>query len=224
MPSLTVLYFAVARERAGTAREMLTLPPGATVADLLDALCSRHAALGPLRPHLRVAINEEFARGPEVRIPDGAEVALIPPVSGGAGADLVFRITDQPLSLDEVVRAVSSKGMGGVVTFTGVVRDETKGRRVVKLEYEAYASMAERKLAAIGAEVSARWPGAKVAIAHRVGTLQPSELAVVIAAAAPHRDAAFQACRHAIERLKQDAPIWKKEFFEDGVVWVGWGP
>ncbi|RKH36761.1 molybdenum cofactor biosynthesis protein MoaE, partial [Corallococcus llansteffanensis] len=107
---------------------------------------------------------------------------------------------------------------------SGAVRDQTKGRRVLRLEYEAYAPMAEAKLAEIGQEVATRWPGTRLAIMHRVGTLVPGELAVVIAASAAHRQEAFRGCEHAIERLKQDVPIWKKEFFEDGEVWVGLGP
>ncbi len=221
MASVTLLYFAAARERAGLAREEVELPPGQpTVADVLAQVAELHPALRPLLPHLRVAVDQEFtAASAPVRA--GAELALIPPVSGGAGN---FRVVDRPLELDEVVRAVSGEGFGGVVTFTGSVRDQTKGRRVVKLEYEAYPPMAEKKMAEIGAEAAEKWPGSRLAIVHRVGTLAPGDLAVVIAAAAPHRAAAFDACRHAIERLKQDVPIWKKEHFEDGEVWVGLGP
>jgi MoaE-MoaD fusion protein len=190
-------------------------------ADVLALLAERHPALRALLPHLRVAVDQEFA-GPTAPVRGGAEVALIPPVAGGAAG--LFRVVDRALSLDEVVRAVGGEAYGGLVTFSGSVRDQTRGRRVVKLEYEAYAPMAEKVLARIGDEAARQWPGSRLAIVHRVGTLGPGELAVVIAAAAPHRAEAFDACRHAIERLKQDVPIWKKEFFEDGEVWVGMGP
>lgn len=183
-------------------------------------LAARHAGLGPLLPHLRVAVDQHFV-GPEEAVPDGAEVALIPPVAGGSGR---FLVVERPLVLDEVVRVVSGPGRGGVVTFSGAVRELSHGKRVTKLEYEAFAPMAERVFAGIAEEIGQRWPGTQVAIAHRVGTLAVGELAVVIAAAAPHRKEAFLACEHAIDRLKQDAPIWKKEFFEDGAVWVGLGP
>jgi molybdopterin synthase catalytic subunit len=143
-----------------------------------------------------------------------------PTVAGGAP---VFRLTEAPLSLDEVVTAVAGPGRGGVVTFTGAVRDDTRGRRVVRLEYEAYGPMAERKLAQIGQEVGAEH-GCTVAVVHRVGVLAPGEAAVVIACAAPHRTPAFRACEAVIERLKQEVPIWKREIFEDGAVWVGMGP
>ncbi|MCE9666757.1 molybdenum cofactor biosynthesis protein MoaE [Myxococcus stipitatus] len=136
----------------------------------------------------------------------------------------MFSVVERPLRLEEVVEAVGGEAYGGLVTFGGSVRNETKGRRVLRLEYEAYAPMAEKKLAEIGAEAAAKWPGVRLAIVHRVGVLVPGELAVVIAAAAPHRKEAFRGCEYAIERLKQDVPIWKKEFFEDGEVWVGLGP
>jgi len=219
--SVTVLFFAAARERAGGAREVLEVPEGALVRDVLRLLTERHPALAPLLSHLRVAVDQEFV-GLEAPVRVGAEVALIPPVAGGSPG--LFSVVDRPLRLEDVVEAVGGEAYGGLVTFSGSVRNQTKGRRVLRLEYEAYAPMAEKKLAEIGAEVAAQWPGARLAIVHRVGTLVPGELAVVIAAAAPHRKEAFRGCEHAIERLKQDVPIWKKEFFEDGEVWVGLGP
>jgi len=219
--TITVLYFAAARERVGLPRESLELPPGARVTDVLRLLATRHPALAPLLPHLRVAVNQEFSSA-EAEVPAGAELALIPPVAGGSGG--LFRVVDRPLRLEEVVEAVSGEAYGGLVTFSGSVRNQTRGRRVLRLEYEAYPPMAEKKLAEIGAEVAGKFNGTRLAIVHRVGTLMPGELAVVIAAAAPHRKEAFLGCEHAIERLKQDVPIWKKEFFEDGEVWVGLGP
>lgn len=219
--TIHILYFAAARERVGQGREDLEVPAGARVADVLRLLAERHPPLAPLLPHLRVAVNQEF-RAPEDEVPPGAELALIPPVAGGSSG--LFRVVDRPLRLEEVVEAVAGQAYGGLVTFSGSVRNQTRGRGVLKLEYEAYPPMAEKKLAEIGAEVAGRWSGTRLAIVHRVGTLVPGELAVVIAAAAPHRKEAFLGCEHAIERLKQDVPIWKKEFYEDGAVWVGLGP
>lgn len=220
MATVRMKYFAAARERAGTQEEAVELPAGSTVAALLEVLVQKHPALKPLLPHVRVAVNQEFAAVGEA-VPDGAEVALIPPVAGGAGA---FAIFETPLELQRVVEAVSAAGQGGVVTFSGVVRGVTRGRKVVRLEYEAYPPMALKKMEEIAAEAAQQWPGSQVAIHHRVGVLMPGELAVVIAASAPHRKEAFRACEHAIDRLKEDVPIWKREVFEDGEVWVGLGP
>jgi molybdopterin synthase catalytic subunit len=196
------------------------LPSPPTVGALLEVLAARHAGLKPLLKHLRVAVNHEFA-ALDAPLSPGDEVALIPPVAGGSG---LFAVVDRPLSLGEVVDAVSGAGQGGVVTFSGAVRDQTKGRRVVRLEYEAYGEMAVKKLEELGARAATQWPGTRLAIVHRVGVLQPGELAVVIAASAPHRAEAFAACSFAIEELKRDVPIWKREVYEDGDVWVGLGP
>jgi molybdopterin converting factor subunit 1 len=215
---LTVLYFAAAREAAGAPREALDAAP-ATVADLRRALLDRHPALARVLPQCRIAVNHEMARDDDA-VPPGAEVAVIPPVSGGAPS---CRVVERPLAVAEVVEAVRSPGMGGIVTFQGDVRGETKGRRVVHLDYEAYVPMAERSLSRIAAEIE-REHGASVAILHRVGRLAPGEAAVVIACAAPHRTPAFRACEAAIERLKREVPIWKREVFEDGSTWVGLGP
>jgi len=216
---LLVLFFAGARDAAGTARETLSSAP-ATVAELRRALAAAHPRLGPVLARCRIAVDQEFAED-EAPLRDGAEVAVVPPVAGGAPRR--FAVVERPLALDEVLAAVAAPGRGGIVTFTGTVRDETHGRRVVRLEYEAYREMAEKKLAEIGASVAAAH-GAEVAIVHRVGVLSPGDAAVVIACAAPHRTAAFRACEACIERLKKDVPIWKREVFEDGSEWVGLGP
>lgn len=215
---IRVLYFAAARDAAGVSSELLS-PVPATVGDLRRRLAAERPGLARVLPRCRIAVDEDFAED-SAPLADGAEVALVPPVAGGAP---VFRVTEAPLSLDEVVAAVAGPGRGGVVTFTGTVRDDTKGQKVVRLEYEAYGPMAERKLAQIGGEVGAEH-GCAVAVVHRVGVLLPGEAAVVIACAAPHRTPAFRACEAVIERLKQEVPIWKREFFEDGAVWVGMGP
>jgi molybdopterin synthase catalytic subunit len=215
---ITVLYFAAAREAAGTTRESLH-PVPATVGALRAALAVHRPALATVLARCRFAVDQRFA-GDDQPLPDGAEVAVIPPVAGGAP---LFRVVDRPLVLGEVVEAVTASGLGGLVTFTGLVRDATRGRAVRRLEYEAYVPMAEQVLARIGEEVGALH-GASVAVVHRVGVLRPGEAAVVIACAAPHRAPAFRACEATLERLKQDAPIWKREVYEDGASWVGLGP
>lgn len=215
---ITVLYFAAAREAAGRQREQLKFE-AQTVADLRRLLTERHPALERILPRCRFAIQSELVTD-DAPVPDGAEVAIVPPVSGGAG---VFRVVDRPLSLAEVVEAVRGAGQGAVVTFSGDVRDETRGKSVLRLEYEAYGPMAEKKLEEIGLDVE-RTHGVRVAIVHRIGHLQPGETAVVIACAASHRLPAFRACEETIERLKREVPIWKKEVFEDEEAWVGMGP
>ena len=216
---VTVLYFAAARERAGVAREVLELREGATAAEAREAACAAHPELRAIVERLRLAVDQEFATG-ERPLRDGSEVAFIPPVSGGAG---LHRVSEGPLSVEAAVKAVTGVDCGAVVTFVGTVRDRNRGRVVVRLDYEAYPEMALRVFAHIEEEASERWPGTRVAIHHRTGTLEPGAISVVIAAASPPRADGFSACRHAIEKLKKDAPIWKREHYEDGSEWVGMG-
>jgi len=213
-----MLYFAAAREATGTAREDLE-GTFETVRDVRRALEARHPTLGAVLPRCRLAVNQEMAEDADP-VPQGAEVAVIPPVSGGAPS---CEVVERPVELDEVVAKVRSVDRGAVVTFQGDVRAATRGRRVVRLEYEAYIPMAVRTLDQLAAEIGSEH-GAAVAIVHRVGHLAPGEAAVVIACAAPHRTPAFRACEATIERLKHEAPIWKREVFDDGTAWVGLGP
>lgn len=215
---VTVLYFAAARERASVASDTLELPEGATAGDALAEACARHPALQAVAGKLRLAVDQEFA-GVDRKLRDGGEVALIPPVSGGTAR---HRIGPEPLSVESPVREVEGTDCGAVVSFTGTVRSSNHGKAVVRLEYEAYPEMALRIFGHIAAQARERW-GARISIHHRVGALQPGEISVVIAAAAPHRADAFDACRHAIESLKKDAPIWKREIYPDGSSWVGLG-
>jgi MoaE-MoaD fusion protein len=217
-----VLYFAVLRDRLGLAEEAVDLPTGSTASDALAALCERQPALLPFRGRVQLAVNRKIVPGAHP-LAEGDELALIPPVAGGSGPRRIH-VGDAPLSLDEVTAAVTGSDAGGVVTFTGQVRDHGQLAKVVRLEYEAYVPMAEEVLAAIADEIQIESPGVRVAIHHRVGVLFLGEPAVMIAAAAPHRAEAFAACRVAIERLKQRAPIWKKEIGEGGEVWIGSGP
>ena len=216
-----VLYFAVLRERVKSDGERLNLPDGATVAAARAVLSEAHPEIAALLPQVRSAVNRQMV-GNEHTLCDGDELALIPPVAGGSGRKIAVLPT--PLSLAEVVACVEGPAQGGVVTFTGTVRRQGQQPNVVRLEYEAYVPMAEEVLGAIAAEIEGEWAGTRVAIHHRTGSLAVGDVAVVIAASAPHRAEAFDACRAAIERLKQRAPIWKREIGEDGAVWVGLGP
>ena len=204
-----VRLFAGLRERAGWARREID---ARTVADVWPAL-----GLGDEPAGLLYAVNREYAeRDRELR--DGDEVALIPPVSGGA-----FRVTEDPLSLEAVVAEVADERAGGIATFTGTVRRQSRGREVTHLDYEAYAEMAEDVMEKLAAELQERHELCAVAIHHRVGRLEIGEASVVIAVSAPHRQAALDACREAIDTLKETVPLWKKEVYEGGEEWIGRG-
>jgi molybdopterin synthase catalytic subunit/molybdopterin converting factor small subunit len=222
--TITVLYFAVLRERARRERETVTLTPDSDVTAARAAIARLHPELAPLLPIAQTAVNRAIVAGAHA-LAEGDELALIPPVAGGSGGRPArIAIGPEALSLDDVVGAVAGPGRGGVVTFAGVVRREGHALSdVVRLEYEAYTEMALEVLTAIADELERELPGARVAIHHRVGALCVGETAVAIAAAAPHRAEAFAACRAAIDRLKERAPIWKKEVGESGAVWLGLG-
>jgi len=216
-----VRLFARYREAAGRDRVELELPEGGTVEAAWAAVVERYPALLPYRPHTLFAVGRDYVN-PEHPLQSGDEVCLFPPVSGGAAGPDLYRLTTEPLSEAAATAAVANPEAGGLVVFSGVVRNETGGRRVKFLEYEAHESMAEAKMREIGEALRARWPGVKaVAMLHRVGRLEIVEASVIIAVSAAHRAEAFEACRYAIDRLKATVPIWKKEYFEDGEVWVG---
>ncbi len=218
--SVTARLFARLREQASVGAEPVELAPGATVQDVYAELRRRHPALEPDLALIRPARNQSFADWAD-RVEEGDEVAFIPPVSGGgAGAGVLFEIT--PLTLDprRLEAAVAHPGAGAICTFSGVVRDSSRGEPVTHLEYEAYADMAEARMRAIADEISERWPAARVAMAHRTGRLEIGEVSVVVAASSPHRKEAFEACRWGIDRLKESVPIWKKEFARSGAVWI----
>jgi len=212
------LLFARLREQAGGDRFDLELPAGATVADAYAELRRRHPALEARREIVRPAVNQEFAAWDDT-LAEGDEVAFIPPVSGGAARTL-YKVVETPLDVREVIRAVEDPGAGAIVSFTGTVRDNSLGKEVTGLTYEAYPAAAEKMLARVGEEVLGRWPALGVAIIHRTGQLVVGEASVVIAVSAPRRHAAFEACEHVIVRLKEIVPIWKKEHTDDGAIWI----
>jgi MoaE-MoaD fusion protein len=209
-----VRLFAGLRERAGTGARELDLADGASVADVWPAL-----ELGDEPAGLLYAVNRAYVTLGQA-LSDGDEVALIPPVSGGEDSTL---LTETPLSLEEAVRAVASDEAGAVATFSGTARVQSRGRRVLYLEYEAYEPMAEVMLAQLAAELRDRHALTGIAIHHRVGRVGIGEPSVVIAASAPHRAEAFAACREAIETLKTSIPLWKKEVYVGGEEWIGRG-
>jgi molybdopterin converting factor subunit 1 len=240
---LRVRFFAIHRELLGRREEELELPEGATIAGAWSELTARHPALAPSRPIVRFARNLTYA-DPDESLSDGDELAIIPPVAGGAGTApasegrrrlaLTAEPIDDALAAD-LARYVASDADGAIVTFVGRTRETPgepapgeeeaaaryRGQPVVALEYEAYEAMALSVLEAIAAETEDRFGVAGLAIVHRTGRIAVGEASVAIVAAAPHRDAAFDACRYAIEELKARAPIWKSEYFADGRVWLG---
>ena len=215
---LNVLYFAHARERVGLSEESVICEEGTSVEALLNLLAERHQALGPLTPYLRVAVNGAYA-DPQMLVPDHAEVALIPPVSGGIDIPRVL-ITQEALDVAMCRAAVLSPERGALVCFEGIVRDHARGRSVTRIDYEAYPSMAVSELQRILEGVEAEGPSVHALVHHRVGSLEVGEVAVIVAVGSPHRAEAFEACQALIDRLKQSVPIWKHEHGPDGATWV----
>ena len=207
--SVRVRLFAGLRERAGWSQREID---AATVGDVWAAL-----ELGDEPDGLLYAVNKEYATR-DRPLADGDEVALIPPVSGGA-----FLLSEEPLSLDRVVDEVRDERAGAIATFTGTTRVQSRDRTVTHLDYEAYEGMAEQVMAEIAAGLEARYELSAVAIHHRVGRVGIGETSVVIAVSAPHRQDALAACKDAIDALKERVPLWKKETYEGGEEWIGRG-
>ena len=210
---MTVRLFAILRDRAGRDSIELRLPEGATVADALRALAETPGLADLLaRLTVRMAVNRDYADA-ETALSTGDELALVPPVSGGAGRPAITsmvhtRITEEPLSVESVSRSVIRAGSGAVVTFQGVTRE------VDRLDYEAYAEMAEERIASILRDCVARHELEAAAAEHRIGSVPLGEPSVVIAVSAAHRGKAFAGAREAIDRIKAEAPIWKQEVKE----------
>lgn len=224
MATLLVRYHAAARELAGAPEEPLDVPDhGLAARALLERLALRHERLAPHLSRMRLAVNGEFAPA-DVHLGAGDVVDLLPPFAGGSAVAL-SAIRDTPLSLDECVRAVSHPSAGGIAIFTGVVRDHADGKAVARLDYEHHETLAPKAMLAVLEGVAAEIPGTRLAATHRVGPLAVGDLAVVVAASAPHRDEAFRACRLAIDRIKESVPIWKKEWEPGGEAsWVNLEP
>ena len=223
--NVAILFFATLKDRAGRERLMLELDEPTTIAALKQRLAQDIPAISPSLPTALVSVNKEFAF-PEDMLHDGDEVALFPPVSGGAitYSPTLFRITNDVLNLDELVRSITLPTTGAACVFTGMVRGETtrEERTTIRLEYEAYAPMAEAKMKQVADEIRERWPTVEgIAIVQRIGPLDPGTPTVLIACSAAHRDTGvFEAARYGIDRLKEIVPVWKKEIGPNGEVWV----
>lgn len=218
---IIIRYFAGHRDITGRAEERIALAPGATVGAAWADLVGRYPRLAGYHGRLLYAVNQEFATL-ETALQDGDELALIPPVSGGLPDAPLFRVTREPIEPASMVRLVSEPDMGAVVTFAGIVRNNFAGRLTAWLEYEAFEPMAEIVLAQIADEARQQWTTGRIAIRHRIGRLEIGDTAVLIVVAAPHRHEAFTAAEYMMDRIKQIAPIWKKEIWADGTSeWVG---
>jgi molybdopterin synthase catalytic subunit len=213
-----VRFFAIIREIVGRSAERREVPAGATAGDVFSQLSDENPRLERLRPVTMLMVNKEYVTH-DHELHDGDELALIPPVSGGDQAR--FSIQSEALDPRFTESLVAHPGAGAIATFIGTVRDHGRGRAVTHLEYEAYAPAAELTMAQIGDEIRERWGIDHVAITHRIGSLKVGEASVVISVASAHREAAFEACRYAIERIKEIVPIWKKEHYADGATWLG---
>jgi molybdopterin synthase catalytic subunit/molybdopterin converting factor small subunit len=218
-----VLFFGVLKEVIGRSSETVDLPEGARVREVLVYYSREAPRFEAMVPSLAISVNQEYS-GADRALRDGDEVGLLPPVSGGSaqGGELrgEVKIVRERIDTEAVVGRLKQPSDGAAVIFDGVVRDNTGGRRTLYLDYEAYEAMALKQMESLAVEARASFAVRGVSIVHRLGRLKIGETSVLIAVAAAHRGAAFEACRWIIDTLKKTVPIWKKEYFEDGAVWA----
>jgi MoaE-MoaD fusion protein len=217
-----VLFFGQLKDIVGVAQEDAELSDGARVEDLFERYGRRFPKLAEFRASIAASVNQEYAtwRAP---LASGDEVAFLPPVSGGQQTAVtadIFQLVREPIRTREIAESLKAPEDGAVVVFDGFVRNNFKGQRTLYLEYEAYESMAYAKMREIGAQIRENLSVHRLAIVHRLGRLEIGDTSVLIAVSSPHRAAAFDACRYAIDTLKRTVPIWKKEYFAGGAVWA----
>ena len=227
---VTVLFFGMLKDIVGKAEDGITVEDGSSIGRLYELYAARFPKLAEHSSSILFSRNREFAGWGEP-LRDGDEVAFLPPVSGGigdngeraeaaSGDDNPCRLTREPIDTRALVEQLKRGEDGAIVIFEGIARNNTRGRATRFLEYEAYEPMALEKMREIAAEVKQKFAVDRVGMTHRLGHLEIGEASVVIVVTSPHRKPAFEACHYAIDRLKQIVPIWKKEFFADGAVWV----
>ncbi len=224
---VNVLFFASLVDVIGSRQLSLEVSEGGTVSDLLGALESSHPRIKAYRPVLLTAVNEEYVQQTH-EIVEGDDVAIFPPVSGGEVSEVLtvgsphglYRITRETIDAQQISRELLRDEDGAICVFEGVVRNNSKGKSTEYLIYEAYEAMALRKLEEIGESVRQLWEIDSIAIIHRLGRMEIGETSVAIIVTSAHRRPAFDSCHYTIDRLKKIVPIWKKEFFDDGEVWV----
>lgn len=216
--NVRVLFFGAARDAAGETEVELTLAGPTDAAGAFAQVLTAYPELRRFGRSLLFAVNQEYAPR-DCQVQNGDELALFPPVSGGAPADF-FELTTDAIEVGSVARRVVLPECGATVTLDGYAREWTKGRRTLRLVYEAYSPMAISEMQRLGQQVHEKFEIAHIGIVHRTGRLEIGETSVVISVSAPHRGAAFAACEWAIRELKRTVPIWKKEVFADGEIWV----
>lgn len=220
-----VLFFGRLREIVGASEDWAEVGEGSRVEQVFSQYEQKFPQLSHFRPSVVPSVNEDFS-GWQAGLHEGDEVAFLPPVSGGSsGANATvapdrFELTRTAIRADEILANVKAPADGAVVVFDGIVRNQSKGKSTLYLDYEAYEPMALKKMREIGEQIRKRFDVDRIAMVHRLGRLEIGETSVLIAVSAPHRRAAFDAARFAIESLKRTVPIWKKEYFADGAVWV----
>jgi len=217
---IRVLFFGVLKDLVGSAGESLELQDGATVADVLTHYEAQVPRIRDLLPAVALSVNQHYS-GPGALLGDNDEVALLPPVSGGAGRASIVR---EPVNTPEVTGRVKRPEDGAAIIFEGIVRDNTRGRKTLYLDYEAYEEMALGQMEDLASEAIAQFKVRDVAIVHRLGRLEIGETSVLIVVASAHRGPAYDASRWLIDTLKRKVPIWKKEYFVDGAVWADGEP
>jgi molybdopterin synthase catalytic subunit len=215
-----VLFFGSLKDLVGKSSDSLELPEGALVRNVLEHYLSRVPLLRRSLTSIAVAVNQQYASA-ETRLKSDDEVALLPPVSGGSGRAIITR---DAITTSDVLSGIKQGEDGAAVVFEGVVRNQTRGRRTVYLDYEAYEEMALQQMEVLAASALEEFKVRDIALVHRLGRLQIGETSVLIVVASAHRAAAFDACRWLIDTLKRTVPIWKKEYFEDGAVWADGEP
>jgi molybdopterin synthase catalytic subunit/molybdopterin converting factor small subunit len=229
---IRILFFGVLKDLAGRGSDLLNLPEHAALSDVFAHYEERVPRFGQLAASIAISVNQEFA-GPDSKIKDGDEIAFLPPVSGGleesesvspGPSQRYSSIVREQIDTQAVLTELKQPTDGAAVVFEGVVRDNTRGRRTLYLDYEAYEEMAVKQMNILAEQALQQFPIRDVAIVHRLGRLEIGETSVLIAVASAHRAAAFDACRWLIDTLKRTVPIWKKEHFEDGAVWADGEP
>lgn len=218
-----VLLFGILKDLTGHSSEQISVPDQATAADVLDHYEEQLAGKRDLLASVAISVNQEYSSA-DRRLSPGDEVALLPPVSGGADDGPYVRIIHQRIVPHDIVPRLEKPEDGAIVIFDGIVRNNSRGRRTIYLDYEAYEGMALKGLQELASQAKQRFAVRDVAIVHRLGRIEIGESSVLIAVFSPHRAPAFEACRWVIDSLKRSVPIWKKEHFEDGAVWADGEP